>query len=120
MSSRATLPRVDLDSFNDVATSLPGVRRRSAGRLSRWQYEGRLVARELDSTHVAVRVPFEVRDALLHQHPDVFSVPTRFAKHMMVVADLSAGNDGAVEDAVESAWRHQSQGELETGGEQGG
>lgn len=120
MVFRAKLPRVDLDSFNDLATSLPGVIRRSAGDLARWQYEGRLVARELDATHVAVRVPFEVRDALLHQHPDVFSVPTRFAKHMMVVADLDVGDDGAVEDAVESAWRLQSQGESDSGGEKGG
>lgn len=56
---------------------------------------------------MVVRVPFEVRDALLHQHPDVFSVPPRFATHMMVVADLGAGDDDAVEDAVESAWRLQ-------------
>lgn len=64
---------------------------------------------ELDETHVAVRVPFDVRDALLHQHPEVFSVPPRFAKHMMVVADLGVGKDGAVEDAVEAAWRLQSE-----------
>lgn len=118
--SRAKLPRVNLDSFNDLAMSLAGVRRTSAGGLARWQYEGRLVARELDATHVAVRVPFEVRDALLHQHPDVFSVPTRFAKHMMVVADLAAADDGAVEDAVGSAWRLQTQGDVDSGGEQGG
>lgn len=117
--SRAKLPSVDLDTFNDLATSRSGVRRTTAGGLARWQYEGRLVARELDATHVAVRVPFDVRDALLHQHPDVFSVPTRFAKHMMVVADLDAGDDGAVEDAVESAWRLQAQGELDSGDEQG-
>jgi hypothetical protein len=35
-------------------------------------------------------------------------VPPRFAKHMMVVADLDTGDDGAVEDAVESAWRLQT------------
>lgn len=120
MLSRAKLLRVNLDSFNDLVTSLPDVRRKSAGGLARWQYEGRLVARELDATHVAVRVPFEVRDSLLHQHPGVFSVPTRFAKHMMVVADLDAGDDGALEDAVESAWRLQSQGERDSGGDQGG
>lgn len=57
---------------------------------------------------MAVRVPFDVRDALLQQHPAVFSIPPRFAKHMMVVADLDAGDDGAVEDAVEAAWRLQS------------
>jgi hypothetical protein len=106
--------------FNELATSRAGVRRTSAGGLARWQYEGRLVARELDATHVAVRVPFDVRDALLHQHPDVFSVPARFAKHMMVVADLDCGDDGAVEDAVESAWRLQAQGAVNSGGDQGG
>lgn len=59
--------------------------------------------------HVAVRVPFDVRDALLHHHPDVFSVPPRFAKHMIVVADLDAEDDGAVEDAVTAAWRMQAE-----------
>ena len=58
---------------------------------------------------MAVRVHFDVRDALLHQYPDVFSVPHRFAKHMIVVADLDAGDDGAVEDAVTSAWRMQAE-----------
>jgi hypothetical protein len=98
---------VDLGGFDDLVTSLAGVRRTSAGP-ARWQLRGRLVARELDATHVAVRVPFDVRDALLHQYPDVFSVPPRFAKHMMVVADLAAGDDGAVEDAVAAAWRLQA------------
>ena len=99
---------MDLGAFDDLATSLTGVRRTSAGGAARWQLKGRLVARELDDTHVVVRVSFDVRDALLHQHPGVFSVPPRFAKHMMVVADLAAGDDGAVEDALESAWRLQA------------
>jgi hypothetical protein len=99
---------VDLDGFHELATSLAGVRRASVGGAARWQVQGRLVARELDASHVAVRVSFDVRDALLRQHPDVFSVPRRFAKHMIVVADLAAGEDGAVEDAVESAWAMQT------------
>ena len=111
---------VDWDTFDELAISLAGVRRTSAGGLSRWQYKGRLVARELDATHVAVRVPFDVRDALLHQHSDVFSVPTRFAKHMMVVADLDAEGAGAVEDAVESAWRYQRQADVDSEGDQCG
>jgi hypothetical protein len=32
------------------------------------------------------------------------SVPARFVKHMMVVADLSAGEAGAIEDALIAAW----------------
>jgi hypothetical protein len=100
---------VDLDGFHELATSLAGVRRTSAGGAARWQVKGRLVARELDAAHVAVRVSFDVRDVLLHQHPHVFSVPPRFAKHMIVVADLAAGDDGAVEDAVASAWAMQTE-----------
>jgi hypothetical protein len=109
---------VDLDAFDELATSLAGVRRRTATGRARWQYRGRLVARELDATHVVVRVPFDVRDALLRQHPQAFSVPPRFSKHMMVVAALDAGDDGAVEDALESAWRFQAQADsLSAGGD---
>lgn len=99
---------MDLDGFHELAMSMPGVRHTTAGGPSRWQHRGRLIARELDATHVVVRMPFEVRDVLLAHHPDVFSVPRRFAKHMMLVADLSAGNDGAVEDALSAAWQMQA------------
>jgi hypothetical protein len=117
---RAKLPSVDLEAFDELASSFAGVRRTSAGGPARWQYRGRLVARELDATHVAVRVPFEVRDMLLRQRSAVFSVPSRFTKHMMVVADLAAGDDGALEDAVGSAWRLQSHADLDSGGDQDG
>jgi hypothetical protein len=35
------------------------------------------------------------------------SVPTRYTKHMVVVADLARGDDGAIEDALEAAWELQ-------------
>ncbi len=35
------------------------------------------------------------------------SEPERFAKHMMIVADLANGND-AIEDALIAAWERQS------------
>src|SRR5918993_2935752 len=95
--------RVDLDGFSELVSSLGRVRHTTAGGPSRWQPRGRLIARELDASHVVVRVPFDVRDVLLHEHPDVLSVPQRFAKHMMVVADLRGGEETAVEDAVEDA-----------------
>jgi hypothetical protein len=47
-----------------------------------------------------------VRDDLVTRYPRTFSVPTRFAKHMMIVASL-AGDAGAVEDAIEAAWELQ-------------
>lgn len=83
------------------------VERRREGLLD-WRYHGRVVARQLDDTHVVIRSSFEARDFLLHSFPETFSVPDRFAKHMMVVADLEHGNADAVEDAVISAWELQS------------
>lgn len=71
------------------------------------EYDGRLVARQLEGAKVAIRVPFDVRDVLVREHPQLFSVPRRFEKHMMVVADLSRGQDVAIEDAVRSAWQLQ-------------
>ena len=41
------------------------------------------------------------------QFPRTFSVPTRYIKHMMVVADIASGDRGAVEDALEAAWEFQ-------------
>jgi hypothetical protein len=89
-----------------LATELDGVRRsRSQGRLQ-WRYQGRLVARQLDKEHLVIRADFDYRDEIVRTFPATFSVPARFTKHMMVVADL-AGDDGAIEDALVAAWRLQ-------------
>lgn len=90
-----------------VAGRLDGVAERRRGRLLDWRYHGRLVARQLDAGRIVIRASFETRDFLVHSFPDTFSVPPRFAKHMMVVADL-AGNGDAIEDAVIGAWEMQS------------
>jgi hypothetical protein len=55
-----------------------------------------------------IRASFEFRDLLLQSFPETFSVPERFAKHMMIVADLGGGNADAIEDAVIGAWEMQS------------
>jgi len=99
---------VDINEFDRIATSLPQVRQVRREGLLRWQCKGRLIARQLDGNQVVVRTPFDTRDVLLHQFPETFSVPRRFEKHMMVVADLANGDDGAIEDAVTSAWRLQT------------
>jgi len=73
-----------------------------------WRYRGRLVARQLDDTHIVIRATFDFRDFLLHSFPETFSVSRRFAKHMMIIADLENGNGDIVEDAVIAAWELQS------------
>jgi hypothetical protein len=71
------------------------------------RYHGRLVARQFDDVHLAIRADFDYRDSVLRQFPGTFGVPTRYIKHMMVVADLARGDAGAIEDALEAAWRLQ-------------
>ena len=87
---------------------MDGVTERRREGLLDWRYHGRLVARQLDDSHVVIRASFDFREFLLYSFPETFSVPKRFAKHMMIVADLERGNADAVEDAVISAWELQS------------
>jgi hypothetical protein len=95
-----------VEEVDRLATELGGVRRsRSQGRLQ-WRYQGRLVARQLDEEHPVIRADFDYRDQIVRTSPATFSVPARFTKHMMVVADLT-GDDGAIEDALVAAWRLQ-------------
>ena len=91
-----------------LAAELEGVAERSRDGLLEWRYRGRLVARQLDQRHIVIRASFDFRDFLLHSFPDTFSVPRRFAKHMMVVADLENGSAEIIEDAVIAAWELQS------------
>jgi hypothetical protein len=96
-----------VEDVDRLAGALPGVRARPSGGLAEWRYHGRLVARQLDDAHVVIRADFDYRDLILRQHPATFSVPPRWAKHMMVVADLAGGDAGAIEDALERAWQLQ-------------
>ncbi|MGI8881880.1 MAG: hypothetical protein ACR2KJ_15515 [Jatrophihabitans sp.] len=99
-----------LADIDRILTSLEGVRPNSKGGETEWRFHGRVVARQLDESHIVIRADFDYRDAILGQFPDTFSVPTRFAAHMMVVADLERGDVGAIEDALTQAWRLQRAG----------
>jgi hypothetical protein len=83
------------------------VRRTTVAGLAQWRYHGRLVARQLDNAHVVIRADFDYRALVLRQFPGTFSIPNRYRKHMMVVADLARADADAIEDALEAAWRLQ-------------
>ena len=95
---------MEIDQVDVLAGALPGVRRTTREGLAEWRYHGRLVARQLDDGHVVIRADFDYRDLMLRQQPATFSVPRRWAKHMMIVADFEAGDAGAIEEALEKAW----------------
>jgi len=96
-----------MDDVARIAEALAGVRPSGRAGLAEWRYHGRLVARQLDDVHVVIRADFDYRDFVLRQFPETFSVPPRYVKHMMVVADLARGDAGAIEDAIEAAWQLQ-------------
>ncbi len=99
---------MDLEDVSRLAGTLDGVRESTGGGGRRqWRYHGRLVARELDAGHVVLRTAFHARDVLVAESPQTFGVPRRFRGHMMVVADLLAGDQEAVEDALVAAWELQ-------------
>ena len=98
---------VEIDDIVRLAGTLPGVRFRASDGLAEWRYHGRLVARQLDEARLVIRADFDYRDLILRDFPGTFSVPPRYLKHMMVVADLAGGDAAAIEDAFESAWQLQ-------------
>ena len=97
-----------LDDVTRLCAQLRGVSERHRDGLLDWRYRGRLVARQLDDTHVVIRASFDFRDLLLQSFPGTFSVSERFARHMMIVADLEHGDARAIEDALIAAWELQS------------
>lgn len=95
---------MDLAELSGLAARLDGVRRSSVDGVVEWRYKGRIVARDLGGGRVVFRCGFDRRDALLRAFPGTFSAPGRYARHMMVVADLAHGDPGAIEHALEEAW----------------
>jgi hypothetical protein len=102
---------VRIDDVARLLTPTPGVRHTTRAGRSEWRYHGRMVARQLDDSHVVIRAEFEVRDALVRRHPETFSVPRRFEKHMMIVADVAGGDAAAIEDALAAALALQRRGD---------
>ncbi|MDN5896696.1 MAG: hypothetical protein L0H93_22095 [Nocardioides sp.] len=97
-----------LSDLSRLMAALEGVNEGRQEGLLNWRYRGRLVARQLDGTHVVIRSSFDARDLLLRSFPETFILPTRFAGHMMIVADLQHGDDDAIEEAVIEAWKLQT------------
>jgi hypothetical protein len=97
-----------LSDVSRLVAQLDGVTERTRDGKLDWRFQGRLVARQVDDTHIVIRATFDSKDLLLHTFPDTFSAPGRFAKHMMILADMENGNADAIEDAVIGAWELQS------------
>jgi len=54
-----------MSNLADMIAKLDGVRRTTKDELAQWRYRGRLVARQLDDTHIVIRADFDFRDVLM-------------------------------------------------------
>jgi hypothetical protein len=106
---RVTLRRVRIDEVDELAMTLPGVRRTGPPGERKWLVGARLVAREDGPGLLVVRIGFADRERLLAQHPETFGVPPHFEQHQKVQVDL-AGDEQAIREAIQLAWRLQVQG----------
>ena len=68
---------VQISDIADLADGLTGVRKTQTAGVAQWRYQGRLVARQLDNAHVAIRADFDDRDEIPREFPETLSVPTR-------------------------------------------
>jgi hypothetical protein len=92
----------------ELLGELEGVRRvERSGHFPEWRYHGRLIARQIDIDHLVIRIDFDFRRSLVQSDTATFSVPSRYVKHMMVVADFALGDAAAIEDALDNAWQLQ-------------
>jgi hypothetical protein len=87
-----------------IALALDGVKESTAEGMRRWTLDGRLIARQLGSTSIVIRMDFADREQLLATHPTTFFVPPRFDAHMKVVAELEHADPTVIESAIRSAW----------------
>ncbi|MGG5259614.1 hypothetical protein [Phycicoccus avicenniae] len=86
---------------------LDGVRLKEDPRGRRWCVGQRLVARQVDDSTLLVRCAFGPREELLAAHPETFSVRPELEAHEKVLADVSAGDLGALGAALRAAWEMQ-------------
>ena len=99
-----------IEDIDALTATLDGIHRTTSEGRQEWRYRGRLIARQLDDSHIVIRSDFAYRDTMLNEFPDTFSVPSRYRKHMMIVADLAGGDQAAIGDAIEMAWELQRRG----------
>ena len=62
---------VQISDIADLADGLTGVRKTQTAGVAQWRYQGRLVVRQLDDAHVAVRADFDYRDEILREFPEI-------------------------------------------------
>ncbi len=94
-------------TVEDFLAGLDGVRLHDDPRGRRWCVRNRLVARQVDGTTLLVRAGFELREDLLDQYPETFSVRPRLEAHEKVLADVVSGDVRAVCRALRAAWEMQ-------------
>lgn len=87
--------------------SLAGVKRKGSVTAPAWYVHNRLVARAESSDRWIIRCAFDLRETLLHDHPDTFGIRPHLEAHTKVEAYPLEGDLDAIVRALDAAWEMQ-------------
>jgi hypothetical protein len=99
---------VGFDRVRRFARSMPGVEEGTAWGVPALRAAGKMICctaahRDAEPNTLVVMVPFEQRDALIDEQPDVYYVKPHYVAHPCVLVRLRAIRDDALRDLLITA-----------------
>lgn len=99
---------VGFDRVRRLGLALPGVERGTAWGVPALRAGGKTICctaahRQAEPNTLVVMVPFEQRDALIEEEPDVYYVKPHYLSHPCVLVRLRAIQDDALRDLLLTA-----------------
>jgi hypothetical protein len=95
-----------MNQLRAIARDLPGIEERLCHGTPAFYVRNKILARlQEDGEHWCVSFPKREREALLDQHPEVFSVTDHIANYDYVLMNLVAASPALARTQLEGAWR---------------
>jgi len=101
-------PFVGFDRIRRLALALPDVEEGTAWGVPALRAEGKVICctaahRDAEANTLVVMVPFDQRDALIEEEPDVYYLKPHYVAHPCVLVRLPAIRDDALRDLLITA-----------------
>ena len=101
---------IGFDAVRKIGRTLPGVEESTAYGSPALKVGGRLFAcvainKAADPNSLMIRMPFEDRDALIAEQPDVYYLADHYAPYPCVLVRLARVDPAALRDLLLMGWR---------------
>jgi hypothetical protein len=102
--------KVDFDTVRKIALGLSDVEESTAYGSPAFKVGGKLLAgiainKSAEPGSLGVRIPFDRRDELIAESPDVYYVTDHYVNYPFVLVRLSRIHPDALRDLLGAAWR---------------